>query len=200
MLAWNLPCLETPTWTTNMPRIGWSQHLKMLCWCQDCCIQFLAAYTERHQVLCFADVSNCLEGSNLQDSAGSLRTPASPHPPLWSGLTAAACLNATQHLRLRDSSSSYELTAGATSQGDVLAESRLQPEQDTMSSSLSRHGLKQSERHQAIFMLPLQLLRHMQTLQQKVDVNTWQMLWRLYATEDLSQGALQIALRSRTCL
>lgn len=91
--------------------------------------------------MCHADVPSCLLGSNLQDSAGSFKSPANPHPSLWSGLTVAAS-----------------------------------------SQSCDR-------RHEA-YRLPVQLLPHVhiQTLQQNIDVDTWQKLWGLYATEDVPPG------------
>lgn len=143
-------------------------------------------------MLCFADITDCLGVSSAEDNAGSLRSPARPHPSLWCGLTAAACLNATKHLN----EASYCNEGAATSQKDVLAEARLQPEPDTIRSSSSGHRFDQSERRPGVYMLPIQLLRHMQTLQQDVDADIWQQLWCLYATEDLPPGALQLMLSS----
>ena len=147
-------------------------------------------------MLLFADVPSCLRGSNTQDISGSSRSRVSPHPSLWSGLTAAACLNATQHLN--DPSYSFQETTAATSQSailncdsqdDVLAESRLRPEPGSgKNSSGDDFGL--SERRHGVHMLPVQLLRHMQTLQQKADAGTWQRVWSLYATEAALPGAL----------
>lgn len=117
-----------------------------------------------------------------------LQVTSQAHPSLWSGLTEAACLNAAQHLD--DPSYCLEGTAVSSSQGDVPAESRLLPEQDTLRSSSSGHAFDNSERRPRVCMLPVQLLRHMQTLQQDIDADIWQMLWCLYATEDMQPGAL----------
>ena len=145
----------------------------------------------------FADVSSCLRGSNTQDSAGSLETSGKAHSSLWSGLTAAACLNATQ--QLDDPSYNDKHTAASMPQSavlncdsrdDVLAESRLRPDSGS-GAILSGSDFDQSERRHGVYTLPVQLLRHMQTLQQKIDADTWQMVWCLYATEDVLPGALQ---------
>lgn len=92
--------------------------------------------------MCYADVPSCLLGSDLQDSAGSSKSPANSHPSLWSALTVAACSSASQR----------------------------------------------SDRRHAVYRLPVQLLGHMHTLQQNIDVDTWQQLWGLYATGDVRPG------------
>lgn len=138
----------------------------------------------------FADVPSCFGGSNDQHGPDNLRPTVSPHPSLWCGLTAAACANAAQHLN--DPSYSYQHTAGSISQGGVLAESRLQHEQDTSRSRSSGDDSDCSERRHAIYMLPVQLLRHVQTLQQEVDAETWQLLWGLYPTKTVLPGASQL--------
>lgn len=52
-----------------------------------------------------------------------------------------------------------------------------------------------SDRRHAVYVLPVRLLRHMQTLQQNVDADTWQKVWCLYATEDLPPGESHLDIR-----
>ena len=140
----------------------------------------------------FAGVPSCLGVSNDRNGPDNFRSSVSPHPSLWCGLTAAACVNAAQHLN--DPSYSYQHAAGSTSQGDVLAQSRLPHGQDTIESRSSGDDFDHSERRHAIYMLPVQLLRHVETLQQDVAADTWHLLWDLYPTEDVLPGASQLAL------
>ena len=143
-------------------------------------------------MMCLADVSSCLCGSNLKNDTD--RSPAASHNSLWQGLTAAACANAIQHLtdlgpgdQHTASSSSHKVLESA-SQDDVRAEPRVDPELETVFSHSSGDKLDQSDWHRAVYMLPVQLLHHTHTLQQSISADTWQMLWSLYAIRNVPLG------------
>lgn len=74
----------------------------------------------------------------------------------------------------------------------MFAESKPQNEQESIVSSSSDDDLDHSEQRHAVYMLPVQLVRHMQNLQQNIDADTWQMVWSLYASEDVLPGELHI--------
>ena len=179
--------------TCNNFENSWSQHWKV-----HLCSQFLAGCNVRAtRAVCFADVPSCLGGSNPPNSVGSFRPSVGLHPSQWCNLVAAACVYATQ--LLTNSSNWHEHTAVSTSQGDVFAESKLGHEQVTLRSNSLGDDFHRSEQRHAVYMLPVQLLRHMQTVKQNIDADTWQMVWCLYATEDVSPGESHLSNSRSLC-
>ena len=147
------------------------------------------------KIVCIADVPSCLRGSNLQDSPDSTAPSVSHQTSFWCGLTAAACANAVQHLASSNDcneqapiSTSHPPAAGFASQDEVLTEPQLGSEAEIAISRVSDDDLDQSDLGHATYMLPLQLLRHLHSLQQSVSSGTWQMLWSVYAQEHVPHG------------
>ena len=171
-------CLPSFVMSAHAINFGysWSQHCKV-----HLCSQCLAGCNVgATRAVCFADVPSCLGGSNPTDSVGSFKPSAGLHPSQWCNLVAAACVNATQ--LLTNSSKWHERTAVSTSQHYM---SKLEHEQDTLKRGSLGDDSHHSEQRHAVYMLPVQLLRHTWTVKQNIDADTWQMLWCLYATEDV---------------
>ena len=148
-------------------------------------------------MLCCAEVNSCLGGSNPPDSVGSFKSSAGLHPSQWCILVAAACVNTTQ--LWTNCSNWHERTAVSTSQGDVFTESKLEHEQDTLKSGSLGDDSHHFEQRHAVYMLPVQLLHHMQTVKQNIDADTWQMVWCLYAAEDVLPSKSHLSQFQQLC-
>lgn len=148
-----------------------------------------------------ADVPSCLHGSNLPDSPDSTTLSASHQSSFWCGLTAAACASALGHLASSGGcnehaaiSTSHSPAAGFASHAEALTEPQLEAEPETAISHASDADPDQSDLSHATYMLPLQLLRHLHSLQQSVSSGTWQMLWSIYAQQHVPHGQLHLLI------